>query len=437
MAIIVGNEFVFASGSTEIPVVRALSDDKFVVAWRDAADADNGKMRIGTRSGINITYGPTLTFASGVLQTSSNYPYARRTLDVAVLDENNVFVTYAQSTQYAYSLICTVSGEVLTSGTSYIYTGLSNKIQCVACSAFTNDKVFWTVDYENAWNDQYIHARVADISGTTISLGTDDSVDVDYVDHIRATTIADDRVMATWSYQRLSSTKRIRAMIYTRSGTTLTRGSYSDLYNATASTFVPGENEPVLLSSGTIAKLAVAYNWSYDARIAYISVSGTTITVNDESLWNSDTITLGALLLKNSETFYLVHRDATDGNSGKIARSKIIDEMLSYDDATTWHSATMSDHHATILEYPFAVIAYRDTANNNYGTALIVQLPIDAQMNLYIQAPTPFSGTSPLYIVNIEEISGSCALTKPGAHRHFASSWHPHNWHLRLGHENE
>ncbi len=411
MAIITGNEFIFASGSTEAPVVRALSDDKFVIAWRDAADADKGKICIGTRGDMNITYGPILTFASGILQTSSSYPYARKEHDIAVLDENNIFVTYVAPTLYAYSLICTVTGDVLTSGTSYIYTGLSNKIQCIACSAFTSDKVFWTIDYENAWNDQYIHARVASITGTVISLGTDDSVDKDYVNHIRATTIADDKAMITWSYQRLSSIKRIRAMIYTRSGTTLTRGSHSDLYSASAGTYVPGENEPMLLSSGTIAELVVAYNWQTDARVAYFSVSGTTITVNDEGLWNSDNTTLGALLAKDSGTFDIIYRDVTDGNYGKISRGHIVDEMLSYDDATIWHGATMSDHHATILEYPFAVVAYRDTANSNYGTAII--------------------------IMNVEEISKSCTLVKPGAHRHFASSWHPHNWHLRLGHENE
>jgi len=51
MILTLGNEFVFASGSTEVPVVRALSDNKFVVAWRDAADSDKGKICVGTRDG--------------------------------------------------------------------------------------------------------------------------------------------------------------------------------------------------------------------------------------------------------------------------------------------------------------------------------------------------------------------------------------------------
>ena len=170
----------------------------------------------------------------------------------------------------------------------------------------------------------------------------------------------------------------------------------------------------MLLSSGTIAELAVAYNWgmSMDARVAYLSVSGTTITVNDEGLWNSDNTTLGALLMKNSGTFDIIYRDVTDGNYGKIARGRIIDEMLSYDDAIIWHGARIADHHATILGYPFAVITYRDTVNSNYGTALIMQLPIDSY-------------------------SGSCTLVKPGAHHTFATSFRPHIWAYRRGHGHE
>jgi len=410
VAITLGSEFVFASGSTEVPVVRALSDDKFVVAWRDAADSDKGKICVGTRSGTDITYGPTLTFTPGVLNAGAHYDYARQTHDVAVLDEDSIFVAYVLTDFYSYGLVCTVSGDVLTSGATYHHSaGLANKTKSVACAAFTNDKVMWTLDYENTWNGQYLRSKIASITGTTISLGVESAINESYVDHPRVTIIDEDRALMTWSRQRLWATKYLRGAIYTRSGTVLTRGASKNIYTAPAAAWEPRENEPVLLSSGTVAKLAIAHNWADDLRATYISTSGASrvIAVEDNALLTTNSIYLGASVAKDEDEFDILYVDRSDSSYGKIARGKITGDTQAYSDAEIWHEASSADHHATLLTYPFAVVAYRDTANSNYGTARIIQLPVDAQIGLYIQGPIPFSGTSPLYIANIGEISAS------------------------------
>ena len=417
MALTLGSEFVFASSSSEVPVVRALSDDKFVVAWRDAADADKGKMCVGTKSGTNIAYGPVLTFTTGVLNTAPHYDYARQTHDVAVLDDGKVLVTYVLNTLYSYGVVCTVTGDTLSLGTPQIYTGLGNKTKSVCCAAFTDTTALWVVDYENTWNGQHIRCRVVTVTGTTISLGAENAVNVGYNDNMREVAIDEDRAIITYGRQRVVATKYVRATVYTRSGTTLTRGGDKTIYSLSAGPWEPRENELTVLSSDTVAKLAMAYNFSDDLRVAYISTSGTSrvIDVNDEVLLTSNSIYLGALVTKDEDEFDILYTDLGDSDYGKVVHGTITPTgTLSFDSDETFHAGAMADNHACAIGYPISVVAYRDTGNSNYGTARIVQL------EEIIPVETPSSASGHL-------------VMSPGGHQAFASSFYPSNWRYRNG----
>lgn len=409
MIITLGNEFVFASGSTEVPVVRALSDDKFVVAWRDAADNDKGKLCVGTRDGFDITYGPVATFCDATLQTGTYNTYARQCYEISVVDENNIFAIYTPSDQLAYARICQVSGNVVTSGAQYQWTGLSadtGGVTCTPTTVKTGNRIFCCQIHDS----HYLHSTLATITGTSISFGTIDTINTNYPpSNVRAIKIDANRAMISYGWFRVVALTTYRAIIYDLYTTSTFPGTIKVLYTDNIPNSRPQENEPTLLSTDSIDKAIVSYTYEGTDRVAYVSINGKTITIEDEAQRLTGDPRLGAVLTKDADEFDIIYVDPNDSNCGKITHGTIIGGVPSYDSAEIWHSGATADHHACVLNYPISVIAYKDTDNSDYGTAKIVWLTgLDmASSNLFMSAHEQITNSGDLFIRGHDTIQTS------------------------------
>jgi len=139
------------------------SNNKVVITYHDAGNSYHGTAVVGTVSGTDITFGSEAVFNSattyeiGVTFDSSNNKVA-------------IFYKDAGNSEHGYGKVGTVSGTDITYGsatefndavTSYIFAGFDS----------SNNKVI--VAYQDSHDGSGGRAKVATISGTSISFGSE------------------------------------------------------------------------------------------------------------------------------------------------------------------------------------------------------------------------------------------------------------------------
>ena len=152
-----GSEVVFNAASTEYASVAALSDTKFVVAYRDSVGT-YGVARVGEVTGTTISYGTAATFnAQDTYYTS-----------VAALSETKFVVAFrdADFFDYGFSMV----GQVTDKAISYGPIAQLNTAGTFDVSVAALSETKFVVVYQDV-GLSYGEARVGQVAGTAISYG--------------------------------------------------------------------------------------------------------------------------------------------------------------------------------------------------------------------------------------------------------------------------
>jgi hypothetical protein len=156
-----GSEYVFNPAVTAYTSVAALTDSKFVVAYRDAGNANHGTARVGTVSGTSISYGSQAVFNPADTAFES----------VAALSASKFVVAYTDlgSSYHGTAIVGTVSGTNISYGSEYVFnlaTTYDGSIAALSDSKFV-------VAYQDGGNANYGTAIVGQVSGTVIGYGSE------------------------------------------------------------------------------------------------------------------------------------------------------------------------------------------------------------------------------------------------------------------------
>jgi hypothetical protein len=154
-------EFVSANGASRISVA-ALSATAFVVAYRDYANPSvAGMARIGTVSGMGITFGAAAEFESAGVENIS----------AAALDADRFVVAYSESdaSYHGTAKVGTVSGTAITFGAAAEFlSGYVDSIAAAAWSATT-----FVVACQDLVDSARGKAWNGTVSGTAITFGAE------------------------------------------------------------------------------------------------------------------------------------------------------------------------------------------------------------------------------------------------------------------------
>ena len=162
-AISFGTEVEFASVSAAgTASTFDSSNNKVVIAYRNATTSNHGTAVVGTVSGTSISFGTPVEF------NAANTNLISATFDSS---NNKVVISY-QDIGNAYSgtsIVGTVSGTSISFGTEGTFNGQSSMIG--SCFDTTANKV--VVTYQDGTNSDYGTSNVGTVSGTSISFGAD------------------------------------------------------------------------------------------------------------------------------------------------------------------------------------------------------------------------------------------------------------------------
>ncbi|MFA6336440.1 MAG: hypothetical protein WCX23_00500 [Candidatus Paceibacterota bacterium] len=154
-----GSEYVFNAGETLDNSLSVWDASHFVIAYTDNANGEYGTAVIGTVSGSAISFGDEYVFNAGATWDPS----------ISFLS-NNVFVLTYRDVDNGYcgtAVIGTVSGDTITFGSEYVY----NATATVYNSVSALDVSRFVVAYKDAGNSNYGTAIIGTVSGTDIAFG--------------------------------------------------------------------------------------------------------------------------------------------------------------------------------------------------------------------------------------------------------------------------
>ncbi|MFC2034500.1 hypothetical protein ACFLUJ_00010 [Chloroflexota bacterium] len=151
-----GSEYVFNSAITSIISAAPLSSTKFVVAYRDVGNSNYGTAIIGDVSGTTITYGSKYVFDAA----------AAYDISVAALSSTKFVVAYRDvgNSNYGTAIIGDVSGTTITYGSEYVF----NAATTVYISATALSSTKFVVIYRDGGNSDYGTAIIGDVSAGNI-----------------------------------------------------------------------------------------------------------------------------------------------------------------------------------------------------------------------------------------------------------------------------
>ena len=391
-----GTPVVFSSSSTRYTSIAFdSSNNKSVIAYAPLGDSSRGTAIVGTVSGTSISFGSPTVFDSGFNMEGSSCVFDT--------SNNKVVIAYDYGNGPAgKAIVGTVSGTGISFGSATTFMTV-NPTYIDATFDSNSNKV--VVTYKNSGSNQYLYVIVGTVSGTSISFGTPVVMSSanNFVVKITFDSVAN-KVIGVYGTGGLGD-----VVVGTVSGTSISFGTPVPVIPASATginqaaygvTFDPIANKVVILFQD-------GSNSPYSTYLSVGTVSGTSISMEAPVLVsNQNNNELSAVYDPDSNKVVGVWRFGTTGGQGAVITIGstnatsfvgITDQAIS--SAATGKVVCKGGAITNTGLLPFApvagtpvtfeaayvnytncafdsasnkiVIAYTDTGNSNYGTAIV------------------------------------------------------------------
>ena len=362
---VVGDPVVFEADRVLYPsVVFDSNSNKIVVSFRDQNNSSYGTAVVGTVSGTSITFGTPVVFASA--QTN----WITQTFDS---NENKVVICYQDGgdSQRGYAIAGNVSGDSISFGSEIRFEiGATQYISATFDSV--NNKV--VVAYDDITSGDRGTARVLTVSGTTISLGSIVQFESGSTDFISA-TFDSNAGKVVISFRDVSNASYGKAIVGTVSGTTISFGN--------AVTFESASTKWTSVAFDSNAnKVVIAYmdDANIDKGTAIVgTVSGTTISFGSPVIYSGSTEGNGNSITfdSNANKFVIAYRDDLSG-TGKFVVGTVSGTSISFGTAVDINGSqtnSSGEYLSTAFDSSAnkVVVAYADFGNSEHGTATVFQ----------------------------------------------------------------
>ena len=356
-----GTKSVFESANTDyISATFDSSNNKVVIAYKDAGNSNYGTAVVGTVSGTSISFGTPVVFES------ANTDYISATFDSS---NNKVVIAYRDvgNSAYGTAIVGTVSGTSISFGSPVVFESAAS-VYISAAYDSTNGKV--VIAYRDGGNSGYGTAIVGTVSGTSISFGS--AAVFNSGDSFDITTIFDSsNNKVVIAYKDVGNSSYGTAIVGTVSGNSISFGSEvvfeSASINDTSATFDSNSN-----------KVVIAYrdngNSLYGTAIVG-TVSGTSISFGTPAIFESGySLIISATFDSSNNKVVIVYRDSDNSSYGTAIVGTVSGTSISFSSPVLFNNSADTLFHSTTFDSSNnkVVIAYSDSgANSDYGTAVI------------------------------------------------------------------
>lgn len=349
-----GAATVFESADSEDIVVAYVENDKVVIAYSDKGNSSYGTAIVGTVSGTSISFGTPVVFESASVEGIS----------IEHIENDKVVITYVDNgnSNQATAIVGTVSGTSISFGTPAVF-GPSSTTWTGNVYIGSDKVVIVRSDFSNGNGE----ALVGTVTGTSISFGsvatfesTDEALD------IVVNYIGNDKALI--SYRTLSGVVfEVRGVVGTVSGTSISFGT-TEVLAANSSSVISAvkiEDDKCVLA------YADADNSSHGTAVV-VSVSGTTISLGTPVVFESGGINFPSAAFIENNQILVSYRNNGNSNYGTTVKGTVSGTTISFDTSKVFESAAVSQQNTTSVGVSKVVVAYQDTGNGDFGTAIVI-----------------------------------------------------------------
>jgi hypothetical protein len=259
--------------------------------------------------------------------------------------------------------ILTVSETTVTIGTEYVF----NSAKTYDVSAILIDSTHVLVAYQDAGNSDYGTAQILTVNGTTITIGTKYVFNSGTTSNISTTLIDSTHVLV--AYRDGGNSGYGTVGILTVSETTVTIGT-EYVFNS-AKTY---DVSAILIDSTHVLVVYDDGGNSDYGTAQILTISGTTMTVGTEYVFNSaDTSSISATLIDSTHVL-VTYMDAGNSNYGTAQILTISETSINTNTEYVFNSGVTSYISSTLIDSTHVLVAYKDVGNSNYGTAQVLTI---------------------------------------------------------------
>lgn len=263
-------------------------EEKILIIYADSADSDKGKGVVGTVTGDVITLGTPVEFDANVIRrVQVEYDTAAEKFLVIYGDETNTD---------SIGVVATVSGNVVSFGVSSVFdtAGAGSELNLAYDTNAGAFAVFYEVPSKSG--------LVATISGTTVSYGAKVVFTTDTLDQFSLCCAYDAVAQKTLVMYGSDTNKALAGRVATISGTTISYGTEVDIFTTGETAFGANNTEMSYNSDAGACMFAATI---YDLSFAGLTVGTMLITGTDVTLISAQKmgVTLSTISTKISTTY--------------------------------------------------------------------------------------------------------------------------------------
>ena len=356
-----GSETAYESANTQwVATTFDSSNNKVVVAYRDAANSGYATAAVGTVSGTSLSFGTPVVFNSNDTNTIG------ATFDSS---NNKVVLAFRNSSYYPMAIVGTVSGTSISFGSATEVQNISAQTSGISLAFDTDiNKVIYVYCYGS---NTYV--KVGAVSGTSISFGSVSSQSFEALELFAVFDTSNNKTVISFR-DASNSNYGSAAVIYTSGGNAAFIGSATVFESATARpgalTFDSSNNKVVIpyTDSGDSSKGKAVVGTVSGNSISF----GSAVTFETGSTATSDH--MGATFDSNTNTVVVVYEDADNSNAGTYVTGTVSGTSISFNTPVVYNAGGSEYNRATFdSSQNIVVIAYSDDGNSGYGTAIALR----------------------------------------------------------------
>jgi len=261
--------------------------------------------------------------------------------------------------------VSVVDGEDQAVGSPVVFESANSQYMSATFDSSSNKVV---IAYADAGNSSYGTAIVGTVSGTSISFGTAVVFESATSDFISATFDSNLNKVVI-AYRDHGNSYYGTAIVGTVSGTSISFGT-AVVFNSATSSYISAPFD------SNLNKVVIAYtdsgNSNYGTAIVG-TVSGTSISFGTAVVFESaDSRYISATFDSSSNKVVIAYRDSGNSYYGTAIVGTVSGTSISFGTAVVFESANSGYISATFdSNLNKVVIAYRDAGNSGYGTAIV------------------------------------------------------------------
>lgn len=367
----IGTPVVFEAATvTTIANVYDSNSNKTVIAYDDGGNSNYGTAVVATVSGATITYGTPVVFDTNSAESIA-----------ATFDSNlnKIVIVYRQGNfpsgtyGYGYAVVGTVSGTSISFGTRVAFNSANTTNIGPNGIDFDSTANKVVIAYRDDGNSDYGTAIVGTVSGTSISFGSEATIETGQTSYHSVTYDSNtDRTVI--AYRHDAGSGYGKAKVGEISGTSITLGASADFEaastNSVGSDFDSSQNKIVIAYSD-------AGNSSYGTGIVGTVTGGGTNTIafGTAEVFNSASTgpIAKAVFDTNLNKTIVAYCNSVSPFYGYAVRGTVSGTAITFSTPFLIASASVTAAQTTSFDSNSnnVIYSYRDGSNSNYGTAVV------------------------------------------------------------------